>query len=276
MPAPIDAGKYHASVLEAVVSEKGKNNLAVLSLHLGLTELLDSDGTWADVRPYQYEIIHDHYLEKGPDKGGGPIENNIKSVKEAFGWDGFDFEWLEKTPLRDCQVTLEWQTYTSKKNGQEYTNLRVQWLNAYDDDRTDGDMPHSDDEARKRIRARLGAPLRALAGPSAAPAVAPARRQAPPRTAAPVKTEDSVYSVFKQQADRQGLSAHDRNALWSKEMDAITPGIPTPAEYELLEAALTEALLALQPEPEAAAGGAGGAPWSAYENEREPEELPEA
>lgn len=118
-------------------------------------------------------------------KSGDAQQGTIRSLREAFGWDGTDPFWFQDTDLSqmDIEIVVEMET------GQDGVERpRVRWIN-----RPGGGhgMPEPGD--RRAILAKYGARFRALAGGSAVkPQSSPttsAPRQAPPtapKTAPPV------------------------------------------------------------------------------------------
>jgi hypothetical protein len=244
MPMPTQDGRFHAEVLEAGVAETGPNNLTTISLRLSLTEMFDG-AEWLDVRGYGWEITAYNYVEK---KDGSLNERTINSLKESFGWSGADPFWFEGAELPACQATLGWEEW------QGQNKLKVKWLNPYDFDPTGGGVPHSDDAVRRRIQARLGAKLRATAGPAAASSSPPARRSWPPPAPAPdPKNTDRIWDEFCEAAAGQGISDEDRLALWYATLKQVCGHDDsqrvTAAQGAEIEAVLKEAL-ALRSKPD--------------------------
>lgn len=90
-------------------------------------------------------------------KAGELQQNNLRSLREAFGWDGADPFWLADTDLSAIEVEIVVENEPDQNGNPRPT---VRWINA--PGRSHGGMPQSGD--RKAILAKYGAKLRALAG----------------------------------------------------------------------------------------------------------------
>lgn len=165
-------------------------------------------------------------------KAGEVLQNNVKSLKEAFGWDGADPFYLSDTDLstRDVEIVVEME---NDQNGNPRPT--VKWINA--PGRAHGGLPQAGD--RKAILAKYGAKLRALSGgttmrPQPAqtvPAAAPKLPFAPPKpppaavpskpTAAPGTLQDAWEAFCKAAGE---MEEEKLTALWWKCVGEITGG----------------------------------------------------
>ena len=268
MPEVEQPGRYRAQVLEAAFGET-KKGTPYIGLNLRMTEQFVEDA-WVDVSEYQLEIVYDYFFMYSAEKGGGLNEKAIARLVEVFGWNGTDLKWLTDTQLPDCQAIIEDQPWEGR-DGEMHHQLRVTWINHYDDTRGmgggRGNMPKSDDAITARLQSVLGAGLRALNGgtSSSTPSPAPARRQAPrPAPASPPKTETSVYSAFVAATNTAGNWTKKQledawNAALGSVIDAegFVPDPLTHADCVKVEAYLARALA----EHKRDAAPADEAPW---------------
>ncbi len=215
MPMPTEEGRYRCRVLGAGVAETGPNNLTTVTLKLGLTEKWE-EGQWVDVEGYKEEITSYSYLEK---KDGSVNQFQVDMLRAALGWPNDDPFWFEDNNLPELQVTLRVEMY----NGQE--RMKVAFLNPYDYEGSgNGEVPHSDDDMRRRIRARLGSQLRATAPSPARPAVPPRSAAPPPRPATPpvpADDEATVWAEFKQECSERGVPEDVVRTLWNDALTAV-------------------------------------------------------
>lgn len=196
MTMPSREGRFRACVTDRSVTETGQNKLATFVARYSILEEF-VDGAWADVSGEGLSIDGYHYLEK---RDGAVNEFTIDALKAAFSWDGRDVYWLEDNDLPDCQITLAYEEY----NGQE--RLKTKWLNPYDFE--GGMVSKATPEVRKRLSAKLGPKLRAIAGttpaaqrPTGTPKTPP---RAAPKPAGPTATMEDAWTAF---ADTQAASA---------------------------------------------------------------------
>jgi hypothetical protein len=225
-------GRFRAKVLDKGVPETGPNSLLTFVPRFLLTQEC-VEGEWRDIAAEGMEITAYVYLEK---RDHTINEKQIENLRQAFGWDGRDAYWLEDNPLPDCQVTIDWDEYQGTRR------LRVQWINTHDSEAAG--VKHSADDERKRVRTRLGAKLRALAGgsPAATPAAAaptptPGRRApAPPASAKPTPAPapvpaadpplnaDTAWEQFADKCQAAGLDAGATQDMWFRAIRRATGG----------------------------------------------------
>ena len=184
---PNREGLFNAHPVDVGVDETGPNKLATCIIKFRLYDELQPSGEWADCSAENFEITGYFYLEK---RDGSLNTVTIDSLKAALGWDGRDPFWLQETDLREqpVQVKLAFEEYNGK------TRLKVAYLNPHGSTGKGG-ITKAEGPAKTAIRNRLGAKLRAMAGP-AQPALAkpatppklpPAKSKAPsPPTPAPL------------------------------------------------------------------------------------------
>lgn len=169
MNLPDREGRFIARPVEWSVSEQGENNLATFIVKFETVQWFDDrDQTWYDVPG---EIVGYFYMEK---KDGTANERTIKSIREAFGWDGIDLNALHNNDwsTTEVQLTLENETWQGK------TRLKVKWLNPRD--YAGGQFERAAPETVKAIGSRLGAKLRALGGAPVGSTAPAGKPKAPP------------------------------------------------------------------------------------------------
>jgi len=169
---PTREGVYHAYPVEIGIDETGPNHLATCIIRFALYEELQPDGQWADCAAEHWEITGYFYLER---RDGSLNTLTLDSLKAALGWDGRDPFWLQETDLseRPVQVRLGLEEYAGR------TRIKVQYI-ARHGSTANGSVSKADDATRRRISTRLGAKVRATAGPTHAPAK-PATPAGPPK-----------------------------------------------------------------------------------------------
>ncbi len=213
MPMPEHEGRYRAEVLSAGVGET-KSGLMQVVIRFALTEELN-EGQWVDVRPYDWQITAYECLEN---KDGALNEFKIQRLRDAFSWQTDDPFWLEDNDLPPCQVALRWESYQGKDS------LRVGFIDAYDySGNGAGEVPHSDDDMRRRIRARLGSKFRATA-PAPPRPTDPRPAAPPPRAAAPPVPDDdeaTVWAEFSKECSERGVPEDVVRTLWNDALTAV-------------------------------------------------------
>jgi len=232
-------GRFRAEVIEKGVAETGENKLTTVTLKFLLEEeyienewrsIIDNPG---ETHP---EITGYFYIEK---KDRSINEFQVKSLKEAFGWDGREAFWFEDNVLPKCQVTLAYETWNDK------AKLKVQFVNHYNSEGGGGKVESADQTERQRIVARLGSKLRALSGgtPAAAPATAQATSppQAPPETPetatdAPESSQQEAWQLFTEMAKAKGCAQDVLEREWWRAIKLCAGGISdtalvTPAQW---------------------------------------------
>ena len=169
---PTREGLFNAYPVEIGIDETGPNHLATCIIRFDLYEELQPDGQWADCADENWEITGYFYLEK---KDGSLNTLTLDALKAALGWDGRDPFWLQETDLSEhpVQVKLGFEEYGGK------TRIKVQYLNPFGST-GGGGVSKADDATRRTISNRLGSKLRAMSGPTQAPAK-PAKPAGPPK-----------------------------------------------------------------------------------------------
>ena len=169
---PNREGLFNAYPVEIGIDETGPNNLATCIIRFKLYEELQPSGEWDDCASDNFEITGYFYLEK---KDGSLNTVTIDALKAALTWDGRDPFWLQEAELSEhpVQVKLGFEEYGGK------TRIKVQYLNPFGSTASGG-VSKADDATRRSIRNRLGSKLRAMSGPTQAPAQ-PAKPAGPPK-----------------------------------------------------------------------------------------------
>jgi len=204
---PTREGLFNAYPVEIGIDETGPNHLATCIVRFQLYEELQLTGEWADCAAEQWEITGYFYMEK---KDGSLNTIAIDALKAALGWDGRDPFWLQETDLSDhpVQVKLGFEEYGGK------TRIKVQFLNPFGST-GGGGVTKADDAMRRTIANRLGPKLRAIAGPTQAPAKpagppkkpsAKPKAQPTPPPAAPI-AEPSPAAAEEAEAPRDPQAA---------------------------------------------------------------------
>jgi hypothetical protein len=174
----------------------GQNNLATAIVDVRLKEeFLQTDecpdGQFYDISDEQLQIAGFVYLEK---TDGSLNEVGFRQLREAFDWNGKDFDALQAHTDTPVQVTIAIEEYKGK------TGPKVKWVNKY------GSTPKprtADPTKAKEFQSKFGAKLRALFGgtpkQSAKPNGKPTPPQARPKTAASAVadcTADDAWAAF--------------------------------------------------------------------------------
>ena len=172
-------------------------------------------------------------------KDGEVLQNNVRSLKEAFGWDGADPFWLADTDLspREVEIVVEME---QGQDGQARPTVR--WINAPG---RGGGMAGIKPADRTAVLAKYGMKFRALAGgvpvkhqgaqgavPHAQPAAAGAPKAPPPAArpapapkhavvAAPPTTIQEAWEAFCQAAGTS-FDEQQLQALWYKAVAELT------------------------------------------------------
>lgn len=133
-------------------------------------------------------------------KAGEVMQNTVRSLKEAFGWDGADPFWFADTDLsdRDVEIVVEMER---GQDGREHANVR--WINAPG---RAGGLSSVKPADRKAVLAKYGMKFRALSGgttvrPAPSQAAAPkAAPGAPPQAVPPPAAAPSGKPMTIQEA----------------------------------------------------------------------------
>lgn len=181
-------------------------------------------------------------------KAGEPQPNNLRNLREAFGWDGADPFWLADTDLsdRDVEIVVEME---NDQNGNPRPTVR--WINAPGRGGGLGSIKPAD---RKAVLAKYGMKFRALAGGTAvkpaatAPAApAPAPKPAPvapapkaaPGVAVTPATLQEAWEEFCKHAN-PALDESGLNNLWWQCVVALIGEKPqeqaTPEDWGIIKA----------------------------------------
>jgi len=225
-------GRFRAQIIDKGVSLTGKNDLVTFIPRFFLIQEWDG-AEWQDIEAEGMEITAYCYLIK---RDGSLNDFQIKALREAFGWDGQDFFWLEDESLPDCQVVIEAETYQGKDR------LKVQFINAYDSE-GGGTVEKSTDDIRRRVKTQYGAKLRAMAGgksaakPAAkstettaspkptAPSAPPPRKSPPAAPAsdagAPPMTTEDCWTQFATAATEAGITDDQIQAQWFAALNEV-------------------------------------------------------
>ncbi len=156
-------------------------------------------------------------------KAGEVQQGTMRSLREAFGWDGADPFWLADTDLSDREVEIV-VDLEKDQNGED--RPRVRWLNA--PGKGHG-MPEAGD--RKAILAKYGAKFRALAGGTTvrpavaapAPRPAPAAAKAPPAPARPAGQAATIQEAWEAFCKAAGdKSEQEINDMWFRAVQELT------------------------------------------------------
>ena len=152
-------------------------------------------------------------------KAGEIQQNNVRSLREAFGWDGADPFWLCDTDLSTAEVEI---VVELEPDQQGQPRARVKWVNAPGAGRAA--IPPQGD--RRAILAKYGAKLRAMAGGTpvkpAAPAPVPPAPKAPPpvpaQPALPGSQESTMLEAWQAFFEASGgkFSETCLTELWYK------------------------------------------------------------
>lgn len=170
-------------------------------------------------------------------KDGEVIQNNLRSLKEAFGWDGTDPFWLADTDLsaREVEIVVEME---QGQDGQ--ARPTVKWINAPGRGGGLGSIKPAD---RAAVLGKYGMKFRALAGgtpmkaaattaaPKPAPvSTPPASRPAPKPAPAAIPAVDvqgctvqEAWEAFCQAAQGK-FSEEALGELWWKAVEALAGG----------------------------------------------------
>ena len=235
---PTRDGRFKASILDHGVSDTGPNSLATFVCQFQpIQELVN--GEWEPVEE-DFEITGYFYLEK---KDGSLNTFTLDKLKAACGWDGRDPLWLQDADLSQTivQITLGYEQY----NGQD--RIKVRFIDA--EDAVGGAIPHADDSARKAIKTRLGAKMRALAGGSPKSAPKPTGRPKPPtapaKTKAPESTLEEAWAAFADACQEVNVTEQEEmEGLWFRILAELFPDKQpddfTPADWGVVLAEAPE------------------------------------
>ena len=158
-------------------------------------------------------------------KDGEVLQNNVRSLKEAFGWDGADPFWLADTDLseREVEIVVEME---SGQDGQARPTVR--WINAPG---RGGGMAGIKPADRKAVLAKYGMKFRALAGgtsikpaTTATKAPPPAARPAPAPKPAVMAAPTTIQEAWEAFCQAAGTSFDEQQlqALWYKAVAELT------------------------------------------------------
>lgn len=172
MTMPTEEGRYKADVISSAGAIVGQNNLCAIKIDFRITEQAsgDPEAPWWDILDQNLTIQGTLFIEKRPDKGGGPIEFVVGMLRDSFGWDGQTPFWFDTAELPPCQIVLR----ESAQHGME-----VAFVNPIDATARSS-TPHATEDQKRAVMARLGPKLRAIAGGVSRPAQQPKAPLVPP------------------------------------------------------------------------------------------------
>lgn len=159
-------------------------------------------------------------------KDGEVLQNNVRSLREAFGWDGADPFWLADTDHsdRDVEIVVEMEP---DMNG--IPRPTVRWINAPG---RGGGLAGIKQADRKSVLAKYGMKFRALAGgtavkpqpgnPARPPATAP-KATPPPAADGPKATVQEAWEAFCQAAGKS-FGEDQLTELWFKAVEELLGG----------------------------------------------------
>ena len=158
-------------------------------------------------------------------KDGEVLQNNVRSLKEAFGWDGADPFWLADTDLspREVEIVVEME---AGQDGQARPTVR--WINAPG---RGGGMAGIKPADRNAVLAKYGMKFRALAGgtsikpaTTATKAPPPAARPAPAPKPAVMAAPTTIQEAWEAFCQAAGTSFDEQQlqALWYKAVAELT------------------------------------------------------
>lgn len=158
-------------------------------------------------------------------KDGEVLQNNVRSLKEAFGWDGADPFWLADTDLspREVEIVVEME---AGQDGQARPTVR--WINAPG---RGGGMAGIKPADRNAVLAKYGMKFRALAGgtsikpaTTAPKAPPPAARPAPAPKPAVMAAPTTIQEAWEAFCQAAGTSFDEQQlqALWYKAVAELT------------------------------------------------------
>ena len=158
-------------------------------------------------------------------KDGEVLQNNVRSLKEAFGWDGADPFWLADTDLSDREVEIVVEMEAGQ-DGQARPTVR--WINAPG---RGGGMAGIRPADRNAVLAKYGMKFRALAGgtsikpaTTAPKAPPPAARPAPAPKPAVMAAPTTIQEAWEAFCQAAGTSFDEQQlqALWYKAVAELT------------------------------------------------------
>lgn len=191
---PTEAGRYIARPVEWTVKESN-NHLPQFVCKFDLLHKETAEG-WADVSQDQMSIFGYFNLVYLRDGQQVLNEISVKSLVDAFGWDGSSLADLANNnwSRQEVQVVLEWDNYGGKDS------LKLKYLNQRD---YEGGMKKAAPEEVQSIESKYGSLLRATAKKNGAlsssngypPRTTPAasRSTTPP----PGNTKAGCWAAFK-------------------------------------------------------------------------------
>ncbi len=163
-------------------------------------------------------------------KDGTVSEITLRTLREIFGWDGVNAEWLldeGNIAGRDCEAVLDWEEFTGR-DGKQKKVLKVKYLNPPGGGR---DLPEPGD--LKKLQAKFGAKLRAMSGGTPAsrpvksvPAVKvekPAKPSVPTPSVPAEKQDDGQDNGDQAWAECSEFHGADAEVEWFKLLEKFVP-----------------------------------------------------
>lgn len=196
---PSKPGTYIASVKSVGIEQKDSGAVQA-SIALDLDYLMGATPD-ENIEDASGQAITAYLFLTGKNDTGNKInEINVRSLRDALGWDGTSFASLQEGDWTDVKVqaVIENDTYNGK------TSLKVRYVNPRDYAGGAG-MKKADDASLKVLDAKFGGMLRAINGakPGAKPASrSPAATKAQPGAASSIgkemawKTFTGMVDVF--------------------------------------------------------------------------------
>lgn len=193
-----DRTNFLASVSRSAVNETGPNNLITCIIEFDIIRDL-THGTETEEGTY---ITAFQYLQK---RDGNINTFTIDALKDAFGWDGVDVDFLNNLDDMEAEITVDAEEYDGK------IRSKVQFINRPGGNRRA--VEPADESTMKNIKNTIGAKLRAYSGGTPKPKPGKADKAAPEKKApakkAPAKgasakkklTIDAVWEALESTLD---------------------------------------------------------------------------
>jgi hypothetical protein len=261
MGMPTQAGRYIARPLDYTVEESGSNKTLAFICSFELL-YFQINGEWTPLNDMQ--MTGYFYLFQ---KDGNPNERQIKSLRDALGWDGRSIAGLANGAWSGVEVQLA----IGSEEYQGKQKLKIQYINPRD--YAPGHI-EKNPETVKALASKYDMQLRALAG------TAPATGSMPP-VRPPVNNPAMVEALARaaRKAAWDAFNAKypdvDKDSLtedWRAQLKFIHPGKES-AAFGVKEWKQVQDAIERPPEPAMAGGGNAGPPFG-DESEIDPDSIP--